>query len=70
MYMETTIRLSCDVKAQLDKMKLFKKESYNDVIEVLIEDNLEINEKTKRELEQARKEKSFSHEKVKKRLGL
>lgn len=70
MYMETTIRLSRDVKAQLDKMKLFERESYNDVIGVLIEDHLEVNEKTKRELEQARKEKSFSHEEVGKRLGL
>jgi len=73
MYMETTIRLSRDVKAQLDKMKLFKRESYNDVIEVLIEDNLEINEKTKKELAEARKEvregKVISHEEVKKRFG-
>jgi len=71
--METTIRLSRDVKAQLDKMKLFKRESYNDVIEVLIEDNLEINEKTKKELAEARKEvregKVISHEEVKKRFG-
>lgn len=70
MYMETTIRLSTRVKTQLDKMKLFEKESYNDIIEVLIEDHLEINEKTKKELEKARKEKSFSHKEVENRLKL
>jgi len=68
--METTIRLSNRVKAQLDKMKLIERESYNDIIEFLIEDHLEVNEKTKRELAKARKEKSFSHEEVEKRLGL
>lgn len=72
--METTIRVSQEVKAQLDKMKLFARETYNDVIENMIEDNLELNEGTKREIEEARKEiaegKVVSHEEVKKRLGL
>ncbi|MBS3071316.1 hypothetical protein J4407_03390 [Candidatus Pacearchaeota archaeon] len=72
--METTIRISQEVKKQLDKMKLFDKASYNDVIELLLEDNLELNEKTKREIEEARKEvkkgKVVSHEEVKKRFGL
>lgn len=68
--METTIRLSNNVKKQLDKMKLFEKESYNDIIEILIEDHREVNEETKRELELARKEKSFSHAEVKKRLNI
>lgn len=70
MYMETTIRLSDNVKKQLDKMRLFDKESYNDIIEVLIEDHLEINEETKKELSKARNEKSFSHAEVKRRLKL
>ena len=72
--METTIRISQEVKKQLKKMKLFDKASYNDVIELLLEDNLELNEKTKREIEEARKEvkkgKVVSHEEVKKRFGL
>ena len=68
--METTIRLSNRVKSQLDKMKLFERESYNDIIGFLIEDHMEVNEKTKRELVKARKEKSFSHEEVEKKLGL
>jgi len=74
MYMETTIRLSRDVKAQLDKMKLFERESYNDVIGVLIEDHLEVNEKTKKELAEARKRVKkgmvYSHEEVGKMLGI
>ncbi len=55
----------------MDKMKIFERETYNDIIELLIEDNLELNEKTKKELEQAKKSKKWiSHEEVKKRLGL
>jgi predicted transcriptional regulator len=72
--METTIRISREVKSQLDKMKLFERETYNDVIENMIEDNLELNEKTKREIAKARKEikegRFISHEEIKKRLGL
>ena len=68
--METTIRVSGDVKERLDKMKLFDKASYNDVIELLLEDHLELNEETKREIAKARREKGISHEEVKKRLGL
>ena len=41
-------------------MKIFERETYNEVIENMIEDNLELNEKTKKELEKARKsEKSI-----------
>ncbi len=69
--METTIKVSKNVKEHLDKMKLYERETYNDVIEVLIEDNLELNEKTKRELaERMKKPKLISHEEVKKRFGL
>lgn len=53
--METTIRISRNVKTQLDKMKLFERETYNNVIELLIEDHLELNEETKRNVEEARK---------------
>ena len=68
--METTIKISRDVKEHLDRMKVFERETYNDVIEVLIEDNLELNEKTKKELKERKKEKTFTHEEVKKILGL
>ena len=68
--MPTTIQISESVKAVLDKMKILERETYNDIIERMIEDDLELNEKTKREIEEARKGKSISHEEVKKRLGL
>jgi hypothetical protein len=69
--METTIKISRKVKSLLDKMKLYDRETYNDVIEVLIEDNLELNEKTKMELaERMKNTKLISHEEAGKRFGL
>ncbi len=69
--METTIRLSGNVKKQLDKMKIHSKESYSDVIEFLIEDHLELSEETKRRIKKAKKSENWiSHEEVKKRFGL
>ena len=68
--MPTTIQISGNVKQVLDKMKMFERETYNEVIENMLEDNLELNEKTKKEIEQARKGRTFSHEDVGKMLGL
>ena len=72
--METTIRISQEVKKSLDKMKIYSRESYNDIIELLLEDAKEINEKTKREIAEARKRikkgEVYSHEEVGKMLGL
>jgi predicted transcriptional regulator len=68
--MSTTIQISDNVKSVLDRMKMIERETYNDVIERMIEDDLELNEKTKIEIEEARKGKSISHEEVKKRFGL
>jgi len=68
--MATTIQISDNVKLVLDRMKMMERETYNEVIERMIEDDLELNEKTKREVEEARKGKSISHAEVKKRLGL
>lgn len=68
--MSTTIQISDSVKNFLEKMKMFQRESYNEIIERMMEDNLELNEKTKKEIEEARKGKSFAHEEVKKMLGL
>ena len=68
--MPTTIQISDNVKTILDRMKMMERETYNEVIERMIEDDLELNEKTKREVEEARKGKSISHAEVKKRLGL
>lgn len=68
--MPTTIQISDNVKQKLDKMKIFERETYNGVIENMIEDNLELNDKTKKEIEEARKGRTFSHEEVRKMLGL
>ncbi len=68
--METTIKISREVKNHLDRMKVFSRETYNDVIEVLLEDNLELNEKTKKELAERKGEKTYTHEEVRKILGL
>ena len=69
--MSTTIQISDNVKKVLERMKLFDRDSYNEVIERMIEDDLELNEQTKKELEERRKDpKLISHEEVKKRLGL
>ena len=72
--MEITIRISPEVKEQLDRMKMFNRESYNNIIELLIEDTLELNKKTKKEIEEARKRidkgEFFTEEEVEKQLGL
>jgi predicted transcriptional regulator len=68
--MPTTIQVSDNIKHVLDRMKLFNRETYNEIIERMIEDDFELNEKTKKEIEEARKGKSVSHEEVKRRLGL
>jgi len=69
--MPTTIQISDKVKTVLDKMKMIERETYNEIIERMIEDDLDLNERTKRELEERRKSKDFiSHEDVKKRYGL
>ena len=72
--MSTTIQISDNVKSVLDRMKMIERETYNDVIERMIEDDLELNEKTKVEIEEARKRiksgKFITQEEAKKRLGL
>jgi len=70
--MTTTIQISNEVKTLLDKMKMFDRESYNETIMNLLEDNMPVNAKTARELDSRKfkAEKNISHEEVKKRLGL
>ena len=72
--MATTIQISSNLQNVLSKRKLAERETYEEVIWDLIEDTLEINEQTKKELEEARQEirKGRFHtlEQVKKRAGL
>ena len=72
--MATTIQISDNVKAVLDRMKVMPRESYNDVIEIILEDSLELSEKTKAEVEEARARIEagdfVSQEEVERELGL
>ena len=72
--MVTTIQVSKQLLETLKKRKLYNKESYEEVIWDLIEDTMELNEETKKQIEKAREEykkgKFYTHEQVKKKLGL
>ena len=72
--MATTIQVSDETKETLEKMKLFERETYNDVIERMIEDDLELSEQTKKQIDEARKRfkkgEFVTHEQVKKEFGL
>jgi len=72
--MTTTIQVSDGIREQLEKMKLYERESLNEVISRMIEDNMELSKKTLAELKEAKKRvssgKSISHAEVKKRLGI
>ena len=72
--MVTTIQISGDLQNELSKRKLSNRETYEEIIWDLIEDTLEINEETKRELAESRAEvkkgKFRTLEQVKKEAGL
>ena len=72
--MDTTIQISKDLRKELQTRKISNKESYEDVIWDLIEDDLELSEETKKDIEEARKEikegKTFTLAEVKKQLKL
>ncbi|NMG83386.1 MAG: hypothetical protein GIS02_04185 [Methanosarcinales archaeon] len=71
--MSTTIQISDEMRSQLNGLKLFGRETYNDVLERILEDMQELNEKTKNEIVQAIKEIESghykTHEEVRKELG-
>lgn len=46
--METSIQVSKDLLEKLKSMKIYSKESYEDIIWDLIEDRLELSEETKK----------------------
>lgn len=70
--MDTTIQISNTLKKELLKRKFFNKETYEEVIWDLIEDNKELSEQTKKEIAQSRAEykagKTHSLEKIKKEM--
>ncbi len=72
--MVTTIQVSEELKRELDKLKLYPRESYEDVIWDLLEGNMELSEEMKKDLEKAYKDieegRIYTHEEIKKELGL
>lgn len=72
--MDTSIQISKRLQKELLKRKFFVKETYEEVIWDMIEDNEELNAQTKKELAEARAEvkagKVHSLAKVKKEFGL
>jgi predicted transcriptional regulator len=72
--MATTIQVSEQLMETLKKRRQYDKESYEEVIWNLVEDTMEVNEETKRDIEQARADikagRFYTHEQVKKKLGL
>jgi len=51
--METTIQISTDLLVKLKSMKLYEKESYEDLIWDLVEDRMELSEETKKSVARA-----------------
>ena len=69
--MATTIQISNGVKEILEKMRVYKKETFNEIIENMIEDQMEINETTKRKISERKNSKNFiSREDVEKEFGI
>ncbi|MFA4960668.1 MAG: hypothetical protein WC548_03305 [Candidatus Pacearchaeota archaeon] len=72
--MATTIQISDKIKMILDRKKMIERETYNDVIERMLEDEVEVNEQTKKEIEEAMKRvksgKFLTQEEVEKKLGI
>ena len=70
----TTIQISEGLQSELSKRKLFERESYEEVIWNIMEDSMELNEQTKKDIAEAREEikqgKTHTLAEVKKKLGL
>ena len=70
----TTIQISVELKKELDKYKVYDRDTYEGVLWDFVEDRKMLNEETLKEIAQARKEfkegKFYTHEKVMKKLGL
>ena len=69
----TTIQLSKELKKTLESMKLYPRETYEEVLERILEDLRELDEQTKNEIERAIKEikagKYRTHEQLKAEMG-
>ncbi len=72
--MVTTIQISEELQSQLCKRKLFERETYEEIIWDLLEDTMELNEETKKEIAQAREDlkkgRVYALNQVRKEAGL
>lgn len=69
----TTIQINRSVREILNNMRIHSRETYNDILERLIEDSQEVNEDTKKRIQKAVKEieigKYKSHAQLQKEMG-
>ena len=72
--MVTTIQISEQLKKELAKKKFSNRETYESIIWDLLEDTIELNDMTKKELEESRKEirtgKVYTLGQIKKELNI
>ncbi|MAH43586.1 hypothetical protein CL614_07775 [archaeon] len=72
--METTIQVSKELLGTLKAMKMYEKESYENILWDLIEDRMEFSEQTKKNISIAEKDiaegRVVSLEQIKKELGM
>jgi predicted CopG family antitoxin len=70
----STIQLSTEIKRTLESMKIHPRETFNDVLERLVEDVRELDAETLAEVEKARAEiragKYVTQDQVRQALGL
>ncbi len=50
----TTIQISQDLRQELNRKKLFRRETYEEVIRDILEDTKELSDETKKEIKEAR----------------
>ena len=71
--MATTIQISPVLQKELNKRKMFERETYEEVIWDLIEDSMELSEETKKHIKEAEKDikagRTVTLAQVKKNLG-
>jgi predicted transcriptional regulator len=70
----STIQLSTEIKRTLESMKVHPRETFNDVLERLVEDVRELDRQTLAEVEEARAEiragRYLTQDQVRKAMGL
>jgi predicted transcriptional regulator len=72
--MSTTIQISEDLQQELNRRKIFSRETYEEIIWDMVEDTKELSEETKREITEARADIAKGHfvtlSDLKKKYGL